>query len=155
MGLTTLGLVLDGIGAVLLVVPDLPKSLRRFLIPIFPRARTLESARAKLSETTQLTIDDDETELKAFYPWLDKAYALNGVLQSNPAVPKDYSVNGVKLNGPHVSITIDNGESHNVLWNSEPRRVKDRIIDRALERYFVHVGVFFLVVGFVFQIVGQ
>lgn len=155
MRLTLVGLFVDVVGALLIAAPDYPERVKSLVYPLFPRARALESARTKLKQTSELEIESDKKELEAFYPWLKKAYGLQDMFSDNPHLDENPTIHGIQLTPNLITLTFPDGESHGFTYRSDPRRVADRVTDRALERYFVKIGVLILVAGFTLQAIGM
>lgn len=153
MWVTALGLIIDMCGALLLVAPYYPKQVKIIIFIVFPQARYLESAKTKLRNHRELSLNTDKREMNVFYPRFSRYYGLDEELSNNPHIDEGYQISGIGLSTETIGFRFENNESIGMIKDN-PLRAAERIIDRAIERYFVKIGAVLLFFGFSIQIAG-
>lgn len=145
LSLITVGLLGDGLGALLIALPNGPRNVvRNWVYTRSTRIQNLREAQDSLENGSRLRLNNDESLIKAIHPVL--ARELNFQEEGEPEEIADIA-NGFQ-------ISFRSGLTQNRTGINHRHRKMERWVNRAIERRMVYSGVIFLMVGFVFQIIG-
>lgn len=140
-----IGLLGDGLGALIIALPNGPRNaLREWVYSRFTRIQNLREAQSRLQDGSILHWNNDKRLIKAIHPVL--ARELNFQESGEPEEITDIA-NGYR-------ISFRSGLRQNRTGINHKNRKLERWVSRAIERRMVYSGVILLMIGFVFQIFG-